>query len=91
MSNKDCSIIECQAHSTLVVNNCSNFDEVSKCRLVHKIATLEQALRMLLNRVNTVTAPHRHNKKPAEHAISGLANRQIVVEDMLKELSSFEK
>lgn len=46
--------------------------------------TLATALRMLLNKVNAVTAPFRHGNVPSDAALTGLSNRQVEVEELLR-------
>lgn len=44
---------------------------------------LREALDKLLNKVNAVTAPHRHGIPVTRNALDNLANRQIEVESLI--------
>jgi hypothetical protein len=54
--------------------------------LVHSLEKTARALRRLLNKVNVVTAYHRHGSGPTEGQLDELSNRQIEVEEELREV-----
>lgn len=51
----------------------------------HEKSVLKKAVRMLLTRVNAVTAPHRHGQEIPNRRLDDLANRQIDVEKLIAE------
>jgi PleD family two-component response regulator len=56
----------------------------TKDRLVAMVEAQERQLRRLLNKVNRVTAFHRHGAPVPTDALTELANRQVEVEEDLR-------
>lgn len=52
---------------------------------------LKRALNMLLNKVNRVTAEHRHGFKVRTKFLDDLSNRQIDVEKMVENIDLWER
>ncbi len=52
---------------------------------------LKKALRSILNKVNRVTAEHRHGFKVRTKFLDDLSNRQIDVENMVENIDLMEK
>lgn len=52
----------------------------------NRLAYARNLLRRLLNKVNLVTAPHRHGQEIPKNYLDQLANRQIEVEEGLGEV-----
>ena len=48
---------------------------------------LRKQLQRLLNKVNAVTCPYRHGQKVTDRVLTELSNRQLEVEEALREMA----